>query len=64
MEAKNCNIFAIVLLSLEKWLYGKSEIFSSLCGESVTRMEVINVHLGIVAMLLMGALVNAIGNLI
>lgn len=46
------------------WLSKRSNTFSSLCGENFTHGDVIKIHAGIVAMLLMGALVNAIGNLI
>lgn len=48
----------------KSWLSSRSKIFSTLCGENVSKGEVINVHIGMLAMLLMGALVNAIGNLI
>lgn len=46
-----------------QWLSGKSTTFSLLCGEKVTRAEVLNVHLAMVAMLLMGALVNSLGTI-
>lgn len=58
----------MVLSNLERtirnWMEAKSETFSSLCGESFTHGEVISVHAGMLAMLLMGALVNYIGSLI
>ena len=48
---------------ITKWYYSRSETFSLLCGEDFTHGEVLNIHLGIVAMLLMGAIVNGLGML-
>ena len=45
------------------WLSKRSNTFSTLCGESFTRGEVLSVHVGLVAMLLMGAIVNSLGTL-
>ena len=49
---------------ISKWYYSRSETFSLLCGEDFTHGEVLKIHLGIVAMLLMGAIVNGLGTLI
>ena len=46
-----------------KWYYSRSETFSLLCGEEFTHGEVLKIHAGMVAMLLMGALVNSLGTL-
>ena len=48
---------------ITKWYYSRSETFSLLCGESFTHGDVLKIHLGIVAMLLMGALVNSLGTI-
>lgn len=48
---------------MKNWYYSRSETFSLLCGEDFTRADVIRIHLGIVAMLLMGAIVNSLGTL-
>lgn len=45
------------------WLSKRSNTFSTLCGESFTHGEVLSVHVGLVAMLLMGAIVNSLGTL-
>jgi len=41
-------------------LRARNETYSALCGEEFTHGEVINVHVAIVAMFLMGALLNAL----
>ena len=46
--------------TLQEWWDTKSAWYSRLCGEEFTHGEVINVHVGIVAMFLMGALLNAL----
>lgn len=46
---------------VKNWMGTRNETFSTLCGEYFTNGDVINVHVGLVAMLLMGALANAIG---
>lgn len=45
------------------WLSKRSNTFSTLCGESFTHGEVLSVHVVLVAMLLMGALVNSLGTI-
>ena len=45
------------------WLSKRSNTYSYLCGENFTHGEVLKIHLGIVAMLLMGAIVNSLGTL-
>ena len=48
---------------ISKWYCSRSETFSLLCGEDFTHGDVLKIHLGIVAMLLMGAIVNGLGTL-
>jgi hypothetical protein len=50
--------FGTIVKNLERWYRAKSETYSTLCGEEFTHGEVINVHAGIVAMYLFGALVK------
>ena len=45
------------------WLSKRNNTFSTLCGENFTHWEVLSVHVGLVAMLLMGAIVNSLGTL-
>ena len=44
--------------SVREWWNAKSGSYSRLCGEEFTHGEVVNVHLGIIAMYLFGALVK------
>ena len=45
------------------WLSKRSNTFSTLCGESFTHGEVLMVHAWLLAMLLMGAIVNSLETL-
>lgn len=45
------------------WLNKRSNTFSTLCGDNFTHGDVLKIHAGMVAMLLIGALVNSLGTL-
>ena len=46
--------------TIKNWMNSKSKPFSAICGENVTRMEVIVTNVAIIAMFLFAALVNMI----
>ena len=48
--------------AVEKWLDGECETFKPLCedGESITRKEIIFVHIGAVALLLCIGIIGSI----
>lgn len=52
MVAMTINRTAQRSQSLQEWLDEKSEMFSALCGEGFTRMEVVKAHAFVVLVLL------------
>ena len=64
MQSLSVGQQLLVLSNLEttikNWMNSKSEIFSAICGENVTHLEVIATHMAIIAMFLFYALMNMI----
>lgn len=66
-QADTRNIFykhlKLQVMRKNDWLNKRSNTFSTLCGENFTHGEVLGVHAWLLAMLLMGAIVNSLGTL-